>query len=462
MLSYDVGIVGGGPGGYVAAIKGAQSGLRVVLFERHRVGGVCLNYGCIPTKTLLKTARLFQEIKHAEHFGIDLPLDVMPVINWEHLMQRKDKVVKQLVSGVEGLLKSNGVHIVYGEAVVKSPHLIEVDTNQYNISDLIIATGSSTHMPSLEGLEMALKTGFVIDSTGAIALESQPKTLVILGGGVIAVEFATLYRSLGTEVYMILRSKEVLNQLDQDVQSTMQQHLVQEGVNIISEAQVKAILSDSIRYEKDGMIHQLKCDKVLMSMGREPNRSGLEVLGLAIGKNGITTDERLRTNVPHVYAIGDVNGKFMLAHVASQEGIVAIENILGKDSKMDYQKIPSCIYSFPEVGVVGMTESEARKNGHQVITSLFPLKANGKALAEGESTGFVKIIADKAYGEILGVHIVAAHATDMIAEAVVTMALEGTVHDVARAVHPHPTLSEIVMEAAHGAVDKPIHFFKKS
>jgi dihydrolipoamide dehydrogenase len=461
-MTFDIGIIGGGPGGYVAAIKAAQLGRKVVLFEKHKVGGICLNYGCIPTKTLLKTAKLYKDMKQSERFGIDFPSGTEMSVNWERMMQRKTKVVQQLVSGVEGLLVNNGVVVVREEVKALSPHLLKAGGVDYEVKDLIIATGSSSRYPELPGLDEALKSGFAVDSTGAIALTHKPKRLIILGGGVIAIEFATLFSSLGTEVVLIQRGDAILKALDQDIRNAMQKHLINEGIDIISKAQVKKIHDKTVFYEREGLAASVSGDYVLVSLGRDPNLKGLEALGLKINAEGIVTDEHLKTNIPHVYAIGDVNGRYMLAHVASQEGIVAVENICGQDTKVNYLRMASCIYSFPEVGVVGYTEAEAQKAGFDVLVSQYPLSANGKALAEGESMGFVKIVADKVYGEVLGVHIIASHATDMISEAVVTLELEGTVHDIARAVHPHPTLSEIVMEAAHGAVDKPIHYFSKT
>ncbi len=280
---------------------------------------------------------------------------------------------------------------------------------------------------------------------------------MILGGGVVAIEFATLFNALGSDVTLLQRSDEILKFLDYDVRSTIQKHLVSKGVKIHVNTQISSIEENIVVYNMNGQEHRVSGDYVLASFGRTPNLKGLENLKLEVDQKGIITNDLLLTNVANTYAIGDVNGKYMLAHVASAEGIAAVENIMGNQSKINYNKIPSCIYSFPEVGVVGLTEEEAIKKGHKIIVSKFPLSANGKALAEGESMGFVKIIADETYGEVIGVHIIASHATDMIAEAVASMELEGTIHDLAKTVHPHPTLSEIVMEAAHGAVDRPIH-----
>lgn len=458
---YKLIVIGGGPGGYVAAIKAAQMGMKVALIEKHKIGGVCLNYGCIPTKTLLRSAKLYKDMMHAETFGIDISNKASVSINWPNLMARKKKVVSTLVGGIEQLLKHNGVDVFYDTAIVEDATHIRVGNQLLVCEHLILATGSSVTMPDIPGLKDAFENGHVINSSGAIALKEKPESMTILGGGVIAIEFATLYSSLGTEVTLIQRSKSILKSLDEDVQKLMTRELKKLGVKVITDTRITSVEGQVVNYEHKGKRLSIKSDKILVSLGRKANLSGLEKLKLKTEKGYVVTDEHMKTNVKNVYAIGDLNGKFMLAHVASAEGIVAVEAIENPKHTIDYKKIPSCIYAFPEVGAVGYTEKEAQAAGYVVKTSMFPLSANGKALAEGESSGFVKIVFDETYGEVLGVHIVASHATDMIAEAVASMELEATVHDLAKTVHPHPTLSEIVMEAAHGAVDQPIHIIKK-
>jgi dihydrolipoamide dehydrogenase len=463
MKTYDIIVLGGGPGGYVAAIKAVQLGAKTAVIEKSRIGGVCLNVGCIPTKTLLRSAKLYREVLDSAAFGIDIPDRAGVRVNWQGLMNRKTEVVDKIVGGVEKLLKFNGVDVYIGEGTVLDPHTVQVSGESAPISckNLILATGSSPAFPKIEGIEDGIKNGKVIDSTGAIQLKDLPKRLTILGGGVIAVEFATLFSSLGTEVTMLQRSETILKVLDEDVRDTMQRHLIQTGVRIVTGTKIDRIDGGSVVFEADGKTETVEADYILASLGRKPNLKGFEALGLETSKKGVVVDETMQTSVPGVYAIGDLAGKMMLAHVASAEGIAAVEAIMGHPDKLNYNKIPSCIYSFPEVGVVGYSEKAAAEAGYDVGTSTFPLSANGKAVAEGETTGFVKIVYDKTYGEVVGVHIIASHATDMIAEAASTMALEGTVYDLAKTVHPHPTLSEIVMEAAHGAVDKPIHLIKK-
>jgi dihydrolipoamide dehydrogenase len=461
MKTYDSVVIGGGPGGYVAAIKAAQMNASVALIEADRIGGVCLNDGCIPTKTLLRSAKLYQDMLRAASFGISLENGNAIRVDWQQLMARKTSVVNKIVGGVEQLLKFNKVDVYKGYATIADERTVKVGAETLQHKHLIIATGSSPQYPAIEGLQSALNDGIVIDSTRAINLEQHPKRMIILGGGVIAVEFATLFNSLGTEVTLLQRSEQILKNQDEDVKVLIQRHLSESGVAIKTGVAITRIDGHRVYYKDAQGDHETTGDYILASLGRSPNTKGLEVLPLKMSKQGITVDEHMKTNVPNVYAVGDVCGGMMLAHVASAQGIVAVENIMGKDSTINYRQIPSCIYSFPEVGAIGYTEDEARAAGFDVGTSSFPLSANGKAVAEGETVGFVKIIHDKRYGEVIGVHIVASHATDMIAEAAATMALEGTVYDLAKTVHPHPTLSEIVMEAAHGAVDKPIHLIKR-
>ncbi|MCT4632032.1 MAG: dihydrolipoyl dehydrogenase [Firmicutes bacterium] len=460
MEQYDVVIIGGGPGGYVAAIKSAQSGLRTALVEKHKLGGVCLNYGCIPTKTMLKTAKLYQEILNSDEFGIDISSKESIKVDWTKLMKRKDKVVSTLVSGVKSLLSKNKVDVYIGTGVSKPSKIIDVDGIEIGYDNLILATGSRNRIPEIRGIMKSIEDGHIIDSTGAVSLEFLPESLTILGGGVISVEFATLFASLGTKVTILQRSKELLKKLDFDVRKLIMDDLNEKGIVLKTGVSIEELEGKKVKYKEDGVFQEISSDKILLSLGRMPNVEGFENLGIDYSPKGVVTNEKMETSVKNVYAIGDMNGTFMLAHVASHEGIIAIENILGKDEKVDYDKIPNCIYSFPEVGTVGYTEDELMEKNMDYIVSKFPLTANGKALAEGEAKGFVKILADKKYGEILGVHIVAAHGTDMIAEAVASMELEGTIYELSKTVHPHPTLSEIVMEAAHGAVDKPIHIYK--
>lgn len=457
-MKYDVIVIGGGPGGYVAAIKAAQLGAKVAVVEDGNLGGVCLNWGCIPTKTLLRTAKLFKDMKNSEEFGITGIKDTDINVDWGKMIERKNDVVGKLVAGIGMLFKKHKIDLYDGWATVKSKNEVEVNGETITGKNLIIATGATENFPPVEGLEETIKTGKVLNSKKTFELEEIPKDLLVIGGGVIAVEFATLFNAIGSNVTLIQRSKQILSGTEKEMGKTLQRQLKKDGIDVITGTSLKSVSEDEVVIEHKGKEKKFTGDKYLVSLGLSANLSGLEALELELDKKGfVITDDHLKTNIDGVYAIGDLNGKFALAHVASAEGIVAAENIMGKDTSINYGIIPSGIYTFPELASVGMTEEEAEEKGHDIKVSKFPLSANGKALAEGETTGFAKIISDNEYGEVLGVHIMASHATDMISEAVIVMQLEGTVHDIASAIHPHPTTSEIIMEAAHAAVDQAIH-----
>ncbi len=459
MKKHDIVIIGGGPGGYVAAIKAAQLGYNVAIVEKDAIGGVCLNWGCIPTKAMLKTAKVYKQFMHLEDYGLSMKDKGAVSIDWDNIIKRKDKIVARLTGGVRGLLKKNGVTVYNGMGTVKDAHHIEVNGEALETKKLIIATGASPAFPPIEGLKESFEAGTVVTSKEILSLDKLPKNLVVIGGGVIGVEFATLYGNLGVNVTIIEAQKQILTPVDGEIRKAYAKLLDAEHINVLTSASVKKVTNDSVTYEFDGQETTIDADKILLSVGMKANLKGLEALNLEQAKGSIITDEFLRTNIKDVYAIGDVNGIMMLAHVASAEGIIAVEHIHDQDNTVgiDYFKVPSGIYGFPEIAFVGMTEEQLKEKKINYKISKFPLAANGKALAEGESEGFIKILADKEYGELLGVHILGPNATDMIAEAVTTMELEGTVHELARAIHPHPTLSEIVMEAAHGVIDKPIH-----
>ncbi len=459
-MQYDIVVLGSGPGGYVAAIKAAQLGSSVAIVEKESFGGVCLNWGCIPTKALLKSSKVYQYILNANKYGIDIEGVESVSLNWYKMLKRKDNIVKKLTSGVEFLLKKNKVDIYRGWGEVLDKNTIKVGDTTLKCRDLIISTGSSPIIPEIKGTEEGMRNNFVLTSKEALSLSVIPKELVILGGGVIGVEFATLFASLGKKVTIIQKIDKILEFLDDDVVTEMKSILNKLGVDILYSSSLEEIKGNTLIVKnKLGEIKTLKPDKLLISIGRSANLEALKSLNLKTYRRGIVTNDKTETNIPNVYAIGDVNGIYNLAHVASAEGIVAVENIIHKNnSTIDYKKIPNCIYTSPEMAAVGYNERDARREFKDIIVSKFPLSANGKALAEGEDTGFIKIIAESEYGEIIGVHIVAPTATDMISEIVTTMKLEGTIYDLAKVVHPHPTLSEIIMEAAHGAIDKPIHF----
>lgn len=456
LKSYDVLVLGGGPGGYVAAIKAAQLGGKVALIEKEVVGGICLNHGCIPTKTLLKNAKVYKTIKHASEYGVVLGSDVS--FDWSLMLKRKDSVVKRLTTGVSGLLKKNGVDVISGWGKVLSKNQVEVNGEVIETKNLILATGASPIVPPIPGLKEAYEKEIAVTSRELLRIKEAPKKLVIIGGGVIGIEFATIFSSLGSDVTIIEKLDGILPMMDDDIRNQYQKILKREGIKIYVNAEVKSVKDHEVTYQLEGKDETIAADAILVSVGMRPNSAGLEVLNLKMDRAAVVTDEHLETSVKGVYAIGDLNGKYMLAHVASAEGIVAAEYIMGKkDAHMRYDRVPNAVYGSPEVASVGMTEKEVKDKGLAYKVSTFPLQASGKALADNEKDGFVKLIVSEKYKEILGAHILSYGASDLIAELGVTMTLEGTAHEIAHTIHPHPTLSEIIMEAAHGAVDKPIH-----
>lgn len=456
MKSYEIIVLGGGPGGYVAAIKAAQLGAKVALIEKEVVGGICLNHGCIPTKTLLKNAKVYKTIKHASDYGVLLGGDVS--FDWSLMLKRKDSVVKKLTMGVSGLLKKNGVDVISGFGKVLAPDKVEVNGEIYQTKNLIIATGASPIMPPIPGLKESYEQGIAVTSRELLQIKDAPKNLVVIGGGVIGVEFATIFSSLGSKVTIIEKLDGIVPMMDDDIRTQYAKILKREGIEIFVNAEVKAVNKNEVTYQFEGKDHKITADTILVSVGMRANSQGLEVLNLKMDRANIVTDEHLRTSIPNVYAIGDVNGKYMLAHVASAEGLVAVEYIMGnKKAHLNYDRVPNAVYGSPEIASVGLTEKEAKAKGLKYKVSTFPLAASGKAMADNEKDGFVKLIVSEQYKEIIGAHILSYNASDLIAEIGVTLELEGTAHEIAHTIHPHPTLSEIIMEAAHGAVDKPIH-----
>ena len=458
MSKYDILILGGGPGGYVAAIKAAQLGAKVAVVEKEKLGGVCLNVGCIPTKTMLATAKLAEEIHVADEFAIE-GIDQSKInVKWKDLLKRKDKVVNRLVSGIYMLFKKNKIDLYEGFGTVVDKNTIEVNGEKIQGKNLIISTGSKAFYPHIKGLKEAAESDFLVDAREVVDLEDKPKDLIIFGSSAYAVEYAVLFNSIGANVTIVYRDDSLIPYMEKEMTKTLGRHLKKTGINISDKSTIKEIKDGEVVIERKGKEKSIKGDKIIMAMGLRPLLTGLDALELDSNDQGfIKTNERLETNLDGVYAIGDVNGQIPLAHVASAEGIVAVENIMGQNSSIDYNKVPQSIYSFPELATVGYTAEKAKEAGYDVTVSKFPLMANGKALAEGATTGFVKIVSDNEYGEIIGAHMMTDHATDMISQAVALMQIEGTVYDLAKTIHPHPTTSEIYMEAALGAVDKPIH-----
>ncbi|PID83058.1 MAG: dihydrolipoyl dehydrogenase [Clostridiales bacterium] len=457
MNKFDLAVIGAGPGGYVTAIKAASLGLKTVLFEKEFIGGVCLNVGCIPSKALMKSAHLFDEIKKADEFGLTLGNNANPDVDWTKLIKRKDGVVSKLTGGVKMLLKGAGVTVVEAFAEAKDAKHIVADGKEYEVKNMILALGSSPSFPNVPGLKEAFDRGDVVDSTGILSLPSKPKDLVIIGGGVIALEFAIIYNAFGTKVTMLQRSSKILTGMDEDVRTAMDKVARKMGINIITNTNLKEIKGKTVVFEQNGVVQELSGEKILCSLGRKPNTKGVEALNLEMNKNSVKVDEYYRTSVPGVYAIGDMSSKLKLAHVASAEGLCALDHIVGIERTLDYNKMPAVIYGFPEAAVIGMTEEQVKEKGIEFETAKFPVAANGRSMAGGEKDGFIKIISDKNIGEILGVHMVASVASDMISQALMVMELEGTVADISLSVHPHPTNSEMVMEAAHILEGHPIH-----
>lgn len=454
---YDITVIGGGPGGYVAAIKAAKDGKKVCIIEGNSFGGTCLNVGCIPTKTLIKTANIFHEIKEAEKFAIEGVDTSKAAVSMPKLQQRKTAVVNQLVGGVKGLLKGNKVTIIDGKGSFVDAHTIAVGDKKVTTEYVIVATGSEVLIPGFIAQE---GKNNLITSTEALDLDHVPASIAIIGGGVIGVEFAFLLNKLGSKVTVLELLDHILPMVDEEVSAMAQKRMEKDGVKFVLTAKVKSVRDNVVYYELDGKEESVAADTILMAVGRAPLTAGLntEAVGLEFDRRAIKTDANLRTNVPNIYAVGDVNGKVMLAHTASHEGIVAVDNICGGEMEMDYAKIPSCIYLEPEIACIGLTEKQAKEKGYKLKIGKFPMAANGKALIEGDTDGIVKVILDAELGEILGVHLYGKHTTDMIAEIAVAMVNELTADEIIHTIHPHPTVSESLPEAFMAAYGKAIHW----
>jgi dihydrolipoamide dehydrogenase len=461
MNEIDVVIIGGGPGGYVAAIKAAHLGLKAVLVEKDKLGGVCLNKGCIPTKALVSTAEILNHIQRAGEFGIQVK-DYS--FDFHAIMKRKDLITRRLSSGVEQLMKANQVRVVRGEGQIVEPGTVEVldvegEKEVIKTKNIIIATGSSVMKLPIPGLDVE----GVITSDEALSLSELPSKMIIIGGGVVGIEFAGIFRALGVEVTIVEMLPRILLPIDEEIARRLTQLLKRKGVEIFTDCKVKEIKKNNQNLEvlvstTDGE-KKLETEKVLLAAGRVPELGNIDVqrLGIELDGKAIKVDEKMRTNIPGIYAVGDVVGNIMLAHVASREGIVAVENIFGKEVLMDYKVVPNCVFSMPEVASVGLTEEEARKENNNIKISRFPFMANGKALGMGETEGMVKIIADAGTSELLGLHILGAHASDLIAEGTLALSMEATAEDIIDTIHAHPTLAETIAEAAEGIIGKPIH-----
>lgn len=464
MQQADITIVGAGPGGYVCAIRAAQLGLKTVLVEMDKLGGECLNYGCIPSKSLISVSKLYEKVKDAERFGLrasGVSVDFGQMQKW------KSEVVAKLVSGVEVLLKGNRVVVLYGEAEVVDRNRVlvrtKIGTEEISTKKLVLATG--TGPVQLSGL--AFDGEVVIASKEALNLKSAPKQLVIVGGGAIGLEFASMYQKLGSAVTIVELMEQLIPGSDPEVARVVQRSLESRGAKIHLKSKVAscAKAGDSAQLEvetPEGRI-SIRADVVLVSVGRRPRTAGLnlEKLGVATDANGfITTDKKMMTTVDGIFAIGDVRGPPLLAHKASKEGIVAAECAAGLPSAADWTVIPDAVFCDPEVASVGLTEAKAIAAGHNVKKSRFQFAALGRALSTGETQGFVKMVSKADDGLVLGVQIVGPEASNLISEVALAMEMGATVDDIALTIHPHPTLPEAIMEAAESAAGRPIHQLK--
>lgn len=461
MSKYDLIILGSGPGGYVAAIRASQLGLKTAIIEKESLGGICLNWGCIPTKALIKSAEVFDYLKHAEDYGLKIKeydKDFNAVVN------RSRNVANTMSKGVNFLMKKNKIDVIIGHGTLLPGKkvLVQSENEEKEVSaeHIIIATGARAR--ELTNLKPDGKK--IIEYRKAMTLEKQPKKMVIVGSGAIGVEFAYFYNAMGTEVTIVEYQPRIVPVEDEDISKQMEKIFVKSGIKVLTSSEVKEVQENGktlkLIIEKDGKSSDIDADVVLSAVGIKANieNIGLEELGVNVKNDKIVVDSFYNTNVPGYYAIGDVTGGQSLAHVASAEGIICVEKIAGLDvDKLDYENIPGCTYSQPEIASVGLTELQAKEKGYELKVGKFPFTASGKAQASGTPDGFIKVIFDAKYGEWLGCHMIGSGVTDMIAEAVLGRKLETTGHEVLKSVHPHPTMSEAVMEAVADAYDEVIH-----
>ena len=446
---FDVAVLGAGPGGYEAAIRCTQYGLKTALIEARELGGTCLNRGCIPTKALLHSAELYEEAKDAAKFGVSTG-DVS--YDYTKIAANKDAVVAKLRGGIASLEAAHGVEVINGFGKLTSPTTIDVDGKVIEADKIILATGSAPARPPIPGIDGKN----VITSDEVLSITELPDSFVIIGGGVIGMEFTTLFASLGKKVTVLEMMPSILPGVDASIVSSLKASLKKKGVNIINNAKVTGIQGGdtvSVSYELNGKSETATGSVCVVSVGRRAMTSGigLEELGIKMNRAFVEIDACMQTSIKNIYAIGDITGKIQLAHVATAQGLVAAANCAGRTATLDYDVVPACIYSSPEIAYIGMTAEKAKEAGYDVEIGSYNVAGNGKALVMGVNTGVVKIIAQKTTGKVLGAQIFAPRATDMIAEIAVVMKKGGTIADIADTIHPHPTVSEAVMEAAHDA-----------
>ncbi len=462
-MDFDLIIIGSGPGGYVAAIRASQLGMKVGVVEKAELGGICLNWGCIPTKSLLKSATVFNYVKHAADYGINVPGDA--TADFEAMVKRSREVASGMSKGVQYLFKKNKVELIRGTGKLTANRRVEVTAADGTVAELtaknvILATGArSKQLPNLpqDGVK-------VIGYRKAMTLEKQPSSMIVVGSGAIGSEFAWFYNAIGTKVTLVEFLPNVVPLEDEDVSKQLGREFKKAGIKVMTNAEVLSVDTSGekvkavIRTKKGEEEHE--ADIILSAVGITPNLEniGIEEAGIEVENGKVKVDEFYRTNVEGVYAIGDIVHGQALAHVASAEGIICVEKMAGeKPEPLDYGNIPACTYTTPEVASVGMTEKAAGEAGYELKIGKFPFTASGKASAAGHHEGFVKLIFDAKYGELLGAHLIGANVTEMIGELVTARKLETTGHEIIKSVHPHPTMSEAIMEAAAAAYDEVIH-----
>ena len=448
---YDLIILGGGPAGYNAAERAGHAGLKTLVIEERALGGVCLNEGCIPTKTLLYSAKIYDYAKHSKDYGVSFG---SAAIDHAFVVNRKNGVVKQLVSGVGAKMKKSGVEVVKASAVIKERNaegfVVTAGDKEYVGRQLLIATGSSPALPPIDGLKESLESGFALTNREILDLTEIPKTIVVVGGGVIGLEMASYFNSVGAKVYVVEMMDHIAGPVDREISTLLQKDYAARGVEFILGAKVTSIKDKKVSYEKDGKVTEIMADYALVSIGRRARTAGIgcENIGLKLERGAIVTNEMGKTNVPGVWAAGDVNGKSMLAHTAYREGEVCINNILGKKDRVNYASIPAVIYTNPEVASVGETTETAKEKGLDVDIQTVTLKYSGRYIAENEhGYGILKVITDKKHKNIVGLHMIGSYASEIIYGAAMMVETEMRVEDIQKMVFPHPTVCEVIRES---------------
>lgn len=455
-----IAILGAGPGGYVAAVRARQLGAEVTLIEQEHLGGVCLNKGCIPSKALLRSADVVRMAQELGDFGVQAEFQG---VDWAGVQKRKDRVVSQLVKGVAFLMKGNGVRVVMGRGRLRDARTISVGTGGaeevVTADKILLATGSSPAVLPLPGLQPPE----VLTSTEMLGFDHIPESLAIIGGGVISCEFADLFNAMGTNVTILEMLPRIVPLEDEEVSAELLRIFRRRRIDVFTDARVTGAVGRDgkrvVQFTQQGAEKEVEAEVVLSAVGRKLNTEGigLEEVGVELNRRQIVVNARMETSVPGVYAIGDCIGGYLLAHVASAEGKVAVVNALGGEAEMDYRAVPSAVYTHPEIGSTGLTEAQAREKGYDVKVGRFPFRASGRALAEGVRDGFVKLLADGATGKLLGGHIIGPHATDIVHEVVLAVHTGRTAEEVGEMIHAHPTLAEPIMEAAEDIYGKAVH-----